>query len=110
MLHFAEEYVTGFYQAFPVLFGGQAYSVNTFVVFNMCAYCLFLIGGIILHQQKRALMMMPLFFISYGVLGNAISHLAFSLMVQGYFPGLYTSFAYWVLAPLLIKSLWQETR
>lgn len=110
MLHFAEEYVTGFYSKFPELFGGAAYSVDTFVVFNMSAYFLFVLGAIMLYRKVREPMMIPLFFIAYGVIGNALSHLVFAIIAGGYFPGLYTSLIYWVLAPLLVRALWRGTR
>lgn len=110
MLHFAEEYVTGFYDKFPALFGAPGYSRETFVLFNMGAYCAFVIGALIIQKKLRAPMMIPLFFISYGVIGNAITHAIFAISVGGYFPGLYTSLAYWVLAPALLRALWRTTR
>lgn len=109
-LHFAEEYLTGFYDKFPELFEGAAYPVDTFVVFNMCAYFLFILGAVMIYRKMREPMMIPLFFIAYGVIGNAISHLVFAIVAGGYFPGLYTSFAYWILGPLLLRALWQGTR
>lgn len=110
MLHFAEEYITGFYTKFPELFGGWAYSSDTFVVFNMGAYFAFIVGAILIHRKIRAPMVIPLFFITYGVIGNAVMHAVFAIWVDGYFPGLYTSLLYWVLAPLLLRELWRSTR
>jgi len=51
-----------------------------------------------------------LFFVSYSVLGNATAHLTFAIVSKGYFSGLYTSFAYWILAPLLFRSIWLGSR
>lgn len=110
MLHFAEEYVTGFYVRFPELFGGGAYTAETFVMFNMSAYFAFVIGAILPYKGIVAPMMIPLFFITYGVIGNAITHVIFAIAAGGYFPGLYTSLLYWLLAPLLIRELWRVTR
>lgn len=110
MLHFAEEYVTGFYVRFPELFGGAAYSADAFVIFNMSAYFAFILGAIMIYKKVRGPMMIPLFFITYGVIGNAITHVIFAIVAGGYFPGLYTSFLYWVLAPLLLRELWKGTR
>lgn len=110
MLHFAEEYATGFYEQFPVLFGGAPYAPSTFVIFNMCAYFAFVLGAIMLYQKVREPMLIPLFFITYGVIGNAVTHVIFAIMVGGYFPGLYTSLLYWVLAPILLRGLWRGTR
>ena len=110
MLHFAEEYLTGFYAKFPALFGGAAYSPEVFVAFNMSAYFAFIIGAVFIYKKTRPLMMIPLFFITYGVLGNAITHVIFAIYVGGYFPGLYTALIYWLLAPFLLRELWNGTR
>jgi hypothetical protein len=48
------------------------------------------------------------FFAIGGVIGNAIWHPLLSLRVGGYFPGLYTSFAYLIVGPILLKRLWGE--
>lgn len=45
------------------------------------------------------------FFAVYGVVGNAITHTAWTLLKGGYFPGLVTSLGYWVLGPLLLARL-----
>jgi pilus assembly protein TadC len=47
------------------------------------------------------------FFAIAGVIGNAIWHPLFAVRVGGYYPGLYTSFAYWIVGPILLKRLWE---
>ena len=105
-IHFCEEYLTQFHERFPGLWGAPAYPRDLFVVFNMGAYALFCLGGLILLKRRTALAMIPLFFIAYGVVGNALGHAAFCIAAGGYFPGAWTSLAYWVLGPLLLARLW----
>jgi hypothetical protein len=54
--------------------------------------------------------MIPLFFISYGVVGNAIGHAGFCIAAHGYFPGMWTAFAHAVLAPVLLHRMWSWRR
>jgi len=109
-LHFAEEYITGFNHKFPGLFNSPEYPINTFVAFNMFAYFLFALSAIMIYKKIKPPMMIPLFFIMYGIIGNAIAHLIFCIVVGGYFSGFYTSLIYWIIGPILIKRLWEETR
>ncbi len=109
-LHFAEEYVTGFNYKFPALFNSPEYPINTFVVFNMFAYFMFILGAIMIYKKVKPPMIIPLFFVMYGIIGNAIAHVIFCLIVKGYFPGIYTALVYWVIGPIIIKKIWDETR
>lgn len=105
-LHFAEEYSTGFNSLFPKLYNGDIYSLKSFVTINMVSYTLFLLSALSVFKLKSQIVLMPfLFFVVYGVCGNAIAHSYWSLEVASYFPGLFTSFIYWVLGPLLINSI-----
>lgn len=110
MLHFAEEYLTGFNVKIAVLFGHEPYSLEDLLLFNMIAYFFFILGGIILLKKIRELMIIPIAFIMLGVVFNGIAHLCTAIYSGGYFPGLYTALIYLLLAPIIIKVLWKETR
>jgi len=109
-LHFAEEFVTGFNYKFPGLFNSPEYPLNTFVVFNMFSYFMFALGAIMIYKKIRPPMIIPLFFVAYGIVGNAIAHAIFCFVEGGYFPGIYTSLIYWLLGPALVWAIWKETR
>lgn len=109
-LHFAEEYVTRFTIVVPELLGQQPYPLDYWVVFNMIAYFVFILGGIILLKKHKELMIIPLFFILVGVLLNSMGHILLSLYVGAYFSGLYSALLYVVIGPLLIKRLFEETQ
>ena len=47
------------------------------------------------------------FFTIAATLGNAVLHPLLAFKVGGYFPGLFTSFAYWILGPILFMRLWE---
>ncbi len=106
-LHFTEEYVYGFpLRVTEIMAGMPSFNVNVFVAFNMIAYCLFLLAGLGMYKGIKFPMIIVWFF-AIAVLGNAIWHLLLTLRVSGYFPGLYTSFAGWIVGPILLKRLWE---
>lgn len=106
-LHFTEEYVYGFqFRVAEITAGMPPFNVNVFVAFNMIAYCLFLLAGLGMYKGMKFPMVIVWFF-AICVLGNAIWHLLLTLRVGGYFPGLYTSFAGWILGPILLRRLWR---
>jgi hypothetical protein len=105
-LHFAEEYVYGFqHRVAEIMAGMPPFDADVFVAFNMIAYCLFLLGGLGMYRGMKFPMILVWFFTIAGVLGNAILHPLLALRVGGYFPGLFTSFAYLILGPILLSRL-----
>jgi Protein of unknown function with HXXEE motif len=105
-LHFTEEYVYGFqFRVTEIMAGMPPFNVNVFVAFNMIAYCLFLLAGLGMYRGLRFPMIVVWFF-GICVIGNAVWHLLLTLRVGGYFPGLYTSLAGWILGPMLVRRLW----
>ncbi len=105
-LHFTEEYVYGFHQRVTEIMARMPpFDVNVFVAFNMIAYCLFLLAGLGMYKGMKFPMIIVWFF-AVVFLGNAVWHLLLTLRVGGYFPGLYTSFAGWILGPILLRRLW----
>ncbi len=106
-LHFAEEYIYGFHHRVTEIMAGMPpCNVNVFVAFNMIAYCLFLLAGLGMYKGLKFPMIIVWFF-AIAFLGNAMWHLLLTLRVGGYFPGLYSSFAGWILGPILLKRLWR---
>jgi len=104
-LHFTEEYVYGFHlRVVEIMAGMPPFNIDVFVAFNMIAYCLFLLAGLGMYRGMKFPMIIVWFF-AICVLGNAIWHLLLTLRVGGYFPGLYTSLAGWILGPILLKRL-----
>jgi len=107
-LHFTEEYVYGFHQRVTeIMVGMPPFNINVFVAFNMIAYSLFLLAGLGMYKGMKFPMIIVWFF-AIAFLGNAIWHLLLTLRVGGYFPGLYTSFAGWILGPFLLRRLWRR--
>jgi hypothetical protein len=105
-LHFTEEYIYGFHlRVAEITVGMPPFDVNVFVAFNMIAYSLFLLGGLGMYKGMKFPMIIVWFF-AICVLGNAIWHLLLTLKIGGYFPGLFTSFAGWILGPILLRRLW----
>jgi hypothetical protein len=108
-LHFTEEYVFGFHiRITEIMAGWPPFDDNVFVAFNMIAYSLFLLGGLGMYRGMKFPMIIVWFFAIAGVFGNAILHLLLAVRVGGYFPGLFTSFAGWILGPILLTRLWKR--
>jgi hypothetical protein len=104
-LHFTEEYVYGFhYRVSELMEGTPPFKANTFVAFNMIAYFLFLLAGLGIYKGVKWAMVLVWFF-TFTVLGNAVWHPLLAVRVGGYFPGLFTSFAYWIVGPILFVRL-----
>ena len=107
-LHFTEEYVYGFqFRVTEIMAGMPPFNANVFLAFNMIAYCLFLLAGLGMYKGMKFPMIIVWFF-AICILGNSIWHLLLTLRVGGYFPGLYTSLAGWILGPILLKRLWRR--
>lgn len=107
-LHFTEEYLYGFDHRISELMAGMPpFKPSVFVAFNMVAYSLFILAGLGMYKGVRWSMIIVWFFVFAGVIGNAIWHPLMSLRVGGYFPGLYTSFAYLIIGPVLWQRLWE---
>lgn len=105
-LHFTEEYVYGFHLRVGELIKGMPpFTDNTFVAFNMIAYCLFLLAGLGMCKGMKWTMIVVWFFTCAVTLGNAVLHPLLALRVGGYYPGLFTSFAYWIVGPILFMRL-----
>lgn len=106
LLHFAEEFGTGFQGRFGSIYGGGAIADTLFVAFNMASYAVFVVAaGAVVFGQVRVLLVPVLFFAIYGAVGNAVAHLSWAVLAGGYFPGVVTSLPYWVLGPLLLRRV-----
>jgi len=109
-IHFTEEYLTGFTIEVSKLLGQAAYPVDYWLVFNLVAYFVFVIGGIILFRKIRMLMIIPLFFILVAVLLNSIAHILISIYVGGYFSGLYSALILFIIGSILMKRVFDGSK
>lgn len=107
-LHFTEEYLTGLYDRLPLeIFHAPPADAASFVGFNMVHYAAFTLAAAGLYRGLKFTMLLVWFLAIAGVIGNAVAHLIFAILVRGYFPGLYTSLLYWLIGPPLLKRLWE---
>ena len=103
-LHFAEEWVTGFYKHFPELLGLRSWSVVFFVSFNLFWLVVWVLSAIGLRGPVQAAFF-PIWFLGIGCIANGLAHPLFSLVEGGYFPGLWTSPLVGVAGILLLRAL-----
>ena len=89
-VHFAEEAVTGFHQAFPGLFGLPPMSFPLFVAFNVI-WLVIWACSVIGIRSDRSVAVFAAWFLAIAAAVNGIAHPAFAITVGGYFPGLLTS-------------------
>ena len=104
-LHFIEEYMGTFYVQLPELMDTTPLEKDDFVLFNLSAYAIFIVGGIAIIKNYKALMLIPIFYILLGVLGNGVIHVLLGIWSWSYFPGLYTAIVFLFLGPVLIRML-----
>ncbi len=106
-IHFAEEAFTGFHYRFPELLGLPAWPFPLFVSFNLSLLALWAWGlSSPLHQRFYAIMY---WFFAFASILNGIAHPTFSVLVGGYFPGLYSSPVVGILGVLLLIRLYKAT-
>jgi hypothetical protein len=109
-VHFLEEYFTGFQYRWPVeIFEARPYPDRQFVAINVGSYTLFVLSGIALLKNIPEFVMPAVFFVVMGVVGNGIQHPIYSVMVRGYFPGLWTSIPNLIIGPILLRELLSGT-
>lgn len=91
-VHFAEEYVTGFYRLFPARLGLAPWSAEFFVIFN-AVWLATWIGAVWAANAGRSpsLAAALLWFLAIAAIGNGLAHPILALLAGGYFPGLLTS-------------------
>ena len=104
-IHFIEEYIGAIYIKLPELFDLPPIGKDEFVIFNLGAYAIFILGGIAVFRNYHRLMVIPIFFVLLGVMANGIIHVLLALWTTSYFPGLYTALIYLILGPYLIRML-----
>jgi hypothetical protein len=105
-IHFNEEFLTGFYKLFPIIYGRSPWSPGFFVSVNMVSYFVFVITCLLIFTKNMKFLVIPvLFFIVYGAIGNSIAHTWWVVLQKNYFPGFYTAQAYWIIGPLALSKL-----
>jgi len=107
--HFTEEFLTGFHEQFPALFGLAPISVEVFAGFNVAWLAIWSLSIWGLTALRRPALF-PLWFLGIGCALNGVAHPALSVFTQGYFPGLVTSPLVGVLGVLLLRRLHAVTR
>lgn len=106
LVHFVEENSTGFRYRWPVeIFDTQPYGDRQYVAINALSYAVFLAGAVALLKRKAEFSLPAVFFAVMGVMYNGVQHPIYSLMVKGYFPGLWTGLVDLIMGPFLLRSL-----
>jgi hypothetical protein len=75
------------------------------VAINALSYAIFIAGGVALLKRRPEFSMPAVFFSVMGVMFNGIQHPIYSMMVKGYFPGLFTGLVDLAIGPFLLKRL-----
>lgn len=108
LLHFAEEFSTGFYiRIAEEIYHTQPNTANEMVIGQMILFFLTIVGAIAIHKKWKIPMFIVWFVVIMQMFVNAVQHPIFSIVVKGYFPGLITSQVNWILGFILFKRLWE---
>jgi hypothetical protein len=106
--HLVEEYRAGFYQAFPPVFGAEAWSSTRFLLFNVAWMVAFVVGGYGLAHERRWAYLIALFLAIGGGAGNGLGHLVLVAMRGGYFPGAITAVLVLAAGIVLLRELYRR--
>lgn len=105
-VNFAEQFTMGFAERMPLLYGGVPYSEDQFVVFSMVSVAFFLLTSLAVYLRSATFLLVPvIFFAVNSVFGTAFAQTWWSIEAGGYFPGLITGLANWILGPILIAHM-----
>jgi hypothetical protein len=102
--HFAEEWATGFARTLPGFFG-YAWSDARFAAFNLAWLAVFVAAGVGLRRGADLALLPIWFFALVGGIGNGVLHVAAAVARGGYFPGVVTAPALFVVGVLLVRRL-----
>jgi len=105
LMHFLEEYYTGFYKALPSIFNTNSWTGSQFIIFNIIWLSIFLLAAIGTFKKIRLSFLIVWFFILIGGVGNGIMHIGLSLIQKEYFPGTVTAFFLFVIGLIMIKTI-----
>jgi hypothetical protein len=108
ILHFAEEWATGFAREFPALLGYE-WSDRRFVSFNV-AWVLAFAAAALGVQRRSPEAFLVLWFFAFDAIGNAVLHVSIAVWRRAYFPGVVTAPLLLVVGVLLLQQLLQVTR
>jgi Protein of unknown function with HXXEE motif len=109
LVHFVEENSTGFRYRWPIeIFGTKPYGSRQYVAINALSYAIFIAGAVALLNRRPEFSMPAIFFAVMGVMFNGIQHPIYSMMVKGYFPGLFTGLVDLAIGPFLLKRLFSR--
>jgi hypothetical protein len=107
-LHVIEEFVFGFHELFPPLFGLDPISAELFVGFNVFWLGIWALAAFGMLRNSR-IAYFPVWFFGLAMCLNGIAHPLLSVWTGGYFPGLITSPLAGIMGIIITKKLVQNT-
>ena len=104
VVHFLEEWSSGFHVRFPELLGLAPWSTTFFVTFNACWIAIWIGSAVFLETLPR-LLAFPLWFLAIASVANGIVHPLAAILSGGYFPGLWSSPLVGIMGVLALRAL-----
>ena len=102
--HFVEEYMTGFYDAFPRVLGLPPWGSGAFVAFNVAWLGIWALSLAGVRRGWRPAEW-PIWFLACALVANGVAHPLLSLARGRYFPGLATAPVVGVSGLLLLREM-----
>jgi hypothetical protein len=104
LLHFCEEFLTGFQHQFPSLFGYD-WSNQRFLFFNATWLAVFAIAALGIYRGNALAYLVAWFFALAAGIGNGVGHILLSLSQGRCFPGTLTAPLCLIIGILLVRRL-----
>jgi hypothetical protein len=102
--HAAEEYRTGFYEAFPRMLGLQPWGSRAFLAFNLAWLLVWAVSLVGVSRGWR-IAEWPIWFLALALIANGLAHPLLSLARREYFPGLGTAPVVGIAGLLLLREM-----
>jgi hypothetical protein len=108
--HVVEEYMGGFDRALPELFAREPWSDARYLVFVSVWGVLFLASAVWLRAHRGVAVLILIFFVIGGGVGNGALHLGLVALRGGYFPGAWTALPCLVVGLVMLRMLYGGVR
>lgn len=105
IIHFTEEYYTGFHRELPLLFNRTEWTESRFLTFNIIWILILSVSAYGAYKKIKLSYLFIWFFIFVVGIGNGIMHSLLSLTRGGYFPGTVSAIFLFITGIIMLRRV-----